>query len=178
MNRIFPPIAAALALTLTAAFAAPRDGAVAAMLALPPKYSNGILKVYGNGGNPQPAVWNIIARDKDNLGSIRRITVSGGQLIKDTASFNMGQMFRNDEYFYPQSIAVDSAQAFAIASKYAAANNTRLGSVNYSLVDQGPDVDPMWFLDCRNPAGKRIGKLSIIATNGRVVSANGFARSP
>lgn len=178
MNRIFPPIAAALALTLTAAFAAPRDGAVAAMLALPAKYSNGILKVYGDGGNPQPALWNIIARDKDNLGTIRRLTVSGGQLIKDTASFNMGQMFRNDEYFYPQSIIVDSDKAYSIAASYAAANNTRLGSVNYSLVDQGPDVDPMWFLDCRDASGKRIGKLSIIATNGRVVSASGFARSP
>jgi hypothetical protein len=158
--------------------AAPRDGAVAAMLALPPKYSNGVLKVFGNGGNPQPALWFIIARDKDNLGTIRKLTIANGRLIKDTPSGNFGQMFRNDGYLYPQSINLDSGDAFALAAKYAAANQKSLGAVDYSLVDQGANVDPMWFLVCRDARGKVIGRLQIVATTGAVVSQKGFDRAP
>jgi hypothetical protein len=155
-----------------------QGGAVAAMQALPVRYNNGILLVQGKGGTTHPEQWTIIARDLDNEGDITTLTIAGGQVVSEAPSLNLGQMFRQSGYINPPSIQFDSGSAFHTAENYAEANGKILASVNYSLVQKGEDVSPIWTLDCFDAAGKSLGHLQISATKGDVISHKGFNKSP
>lgn len=156
-----------------------RHGAVAAMLALPVKYNNGILKVSSaEEGNPNPSQWYIIARDTDTQGTIRSITVAGGQVIADSPSLNVGEMFRESAYISAVGLTFDSGDVFLKALSYATANNKSLGGVSYTLIKKGPDVAPIWDLKCYDPSNHYLGDLQVVATSGEVISHKGFSKTP
>jgi hypothetical protein len=149
-------------------------GALAAMQGVPFKYNNGILQVRGTGGTPQPAKWEILARPKDDGGTVAQLTMEDGQLVGEAPSFNPGQIFREDGYIFIPEIQIDSAAAFALAQKQATAVGLELGAVDYLLEKHGDDVDPAWTLTCYNPKGHKIGLLTVLATTGLVTVQKGF----
>lgn len=153
-------------------------GAVAAMLAVPIKFSNSILQVSGNHGDPNPSEWHIIARDTDTQGTIVSLRVAGGQVVAEAPSVNLGQMFREAGYLTAAGLTVDSGDAFLKALSYAVANGRTLGSVNYTLIRRGADVEPVWKLQCFDANGKHIGDMQVEATSGAVVWQHGFPKAP
>lgn len=153
-------------------------GAVAAMMAIDPKYVEGILVVTGRGGSPEPGQWVVVARDTDNLGVLHKITVADGQVISDVQSLNAYESFRQDVNINPQSVQVDSGQAFFIVQPIAAANQKIIGHVDYALTIRGKDAEPIWTLSCFDINGGYIGKVMLLASTGDVLDTPGFRERP
>lgn len=151
---------------------------MAAMRALPVKFDNGILQVSGSHGNPNPAEWRIIARDKDTQGTIVSLRVAGGQVVGQEPSLNVGQMFRDAGYLTAKGLGVDSGDAFLKAAAYAEANGKKLGNVSYTLIRPGVEVEPIWKLRCYDAAGRHIGDMQLGAMTGNVVKQQGFPKEP
>ncbi len=152
--------------------------AVAAMLAIDPKYTQGIVIVTGQGGTPEPKKWVISARDSDDLGTLHRITVADGQVISDVQSMNTFEALRQDVSIDPTQVQVDSGDAFLIAQPIAAANSKIIGRVDYALTIRGTDAAPIWTLNCFDLNGGFLGKVILLATTGTVLSTPGFKNSP
>jgi hypothetical protein len=152
--------------------------AVTAMLAIDPKYSQGIVLVTGKGGTPEPKQWVVVARDSDDLGTLHKITVADGQVIADVQSMNAYESFRQDVSIDPTQVQVDSGDAFLIAEPIAAANSKIIGHVDYALTVRGKDSAPIWTLNCFDLNGGFLGKVVLLATNGYVLSQPGFKNSP
>jgi len=153
-------------------------GAVAAMMAIDPKYIEGIVVVTGRGGSPEPGQWVVVARDTDDLGVLHKITVADGQVISDVQSLNAYESFRQDVNINPQEVQVDSGQAFFIAQPIAAANEKIIGHVDYALTIRGKDSAPIWTLNCFDINGGYIGKVIMLATTGDVLDTPGFRQQP
>lgn len=153
-------------------------GAVAAMLAIDPKYVNGIVLVTGRNGTPQPRKWVVVARDSDDLGTLHKLTVADSQVIADVQSMNAYESFRQDVSISPVSVQVDSGAAFQIAQPIAAANNKIIGHVDYALTIRGTDAAPIWTLNCFDINGGFLGKVVLLATTGAVLGQPGFRNSP
>jgi len=153
-------------------------GAIAAMMAINPKYTEGMVVVTARGGTPQPKEWTIVARDTDDLGVLHKLTVADGQEIADVQSLNAYESFRQDVNIDPAQVQVDSSQAFFIAQPIAAANQKIIGHVDYALTIQGKDATPIWTVNCFDINGVYIGKVVLLATNGAVLQTPGFANAP
>jgi len=154
------------------------NGAVNAMLAIAPKYIEGIVLVTGKNGRPQPKKWVVVARDSNDLGTLHKITVEDGQVVADAQSMNVFEALRQDVSINPQTVQCDSPAAFAIAERYAAANQKVIGHADYALTIRGTDAAPIWTVNCFSSQGFFIGKVVLLATTGSVVSHQGFANSP
>ena len=74
---------------------APTKGeAVAAMLAVPPKYAGGILEVTGQGGDPNPREWILQAWNTEDPGTVHKLTVRDDQFVSDSLSVNIFEAVR------------------------------------------------------------------------------------
>ncbi len=158
---------------------APTKGeAIAAMLALPPKYLDGILEISGQGGNPNPQSWVMQAWNTEDPGTVHQLTVRDDQFMSDTLSVNIYEAERKQINIPLTDVQIDSGSAYRIAEAYARANGKELGHVNYNLVVHAKRTPPVWTLDCFDAKGGRIGKLEILATTGSVQASPGFRVSP
>lgn len=153
-------------------------GAVAAMMAIDPKYTEGVVVVTARGGTPVPKQWTIVARDTDDLGTLHKITVDNGNVISDSLSLNTYESFRQDVNINPQQVQVDSDAAFLIAQPIAAANQQIIGHADYALTVRGKDAVPIWTINCFGMNGFFIGKVVLLATDGTVVETPGFKNQP
>ena len=158
--------------------APPPNSAVAAMMAIDPKYTEGIVLVTGRGGHPEPAQWVVVARDTDDLGTLHKITVADGQVIADVQSMNAFEAFRQDVNIDITQVQVDSGDAFMIAEPIAAANQKIIGHVDYALTTRGKDAAPIWTLNCFDINGSFLGKVILLSTTGNVLEHPGFQNSP
>lgn len=158
---------------------APTKGeAVAAMLAVPPKYVGGILEVTGQGGEPNPKEWIIQAWNTEDPGTIHKLTIRDDQFVSDSLSVNIYEAERKAVNIPLPGVLVDSGSAYRIARSYASANGKTLGRANYMLTTHAKRTPPVWTLDCFDAKGEHIGKLEILATSGAVAASMGFKVSP
>ncbi len=156
----------------------PPNWAVAAMLAIDPKYTEGIVVVTARNGTPEPPQWTVIARDSNDLGTLHVLTVADGQVINDKPSLNAYESFRQNVNIDPQQVQVDSGDAFLIAQPIAAANQKIIGHVDYALTVRGRDTTPIWTLNCFDLNGGYLGKVVLLATTGAVLETPGFRNRP
>ena len=158
---------------------APTKGeAVAAILAVPPKYADGILEIKGQGGDPNPREWILQAWNTEDPGTVHKLTVRDNQFVSDSLSVNIFEAVRKEINIPLAAVRVDSGSAYRIAQSYASANGKTLGRVNYGLTVQAKRTPPVWTLDCFDSGGSHIGKLEILATSGAVTASPGFKVSP
>jgi hypothetical protein len=153
-------------------------GAVAAMLAVPPKYADGILEVIGKGGSPNPKEWVLQAWNTEDPGTVHKLTVVGDQFVSDSLSVNLYEAERKEINIPMSAAGIDSGGVWDIARSYAAANGATLGQVDYLLTCHAKRTPPVWTAECRDAAGKTLGKLEILATTGAVRSSPGFKQAP
>ncbi len=158
---------------------APTKGeAVAAMLAVPPKYAGGILEVTGQGGDPNPREWILQAWNTEDPGTVHKLTVRDDQFVSDSLSVNIFEAVRKEINIPLPAVKLDSGGAYRIARSYASANGKSLGRVNFVLTVHAKRTPPVWALDCFDSGGSPIGKLEILATSGAVTASPGFKVSP
>lgn len=157
---------------------AAKGGAIAAMLAVPPKYLGGILEITGNGGEPNPQEWVLQAWNTEDPGTVHKLTVREDQFVSDALSVNLFEAERREINIPLQDVRVDSAGAFRIADSYASANGKALGRVNFILTVRAKHTPPIWTLECFDAKGSALGKLEIEATSGAVTASAGFKVRP
>ncbi len=155
----------------------PANWAVSAMMAIDPKYMDGIVLVTGKGGTPEPREWVVVARDSNDLGVLHKLTVADGQVIADVQSLNAYESFRQDVNIPVEQVQVDSGAAFLIAQPIAAANQKIIDHVDYALTIRGKDATPIWTLNCFDYKNGFLGKVVLLATNGAVLETPGFRNS-
>lgn len=155
-----------------------RGEAVAAMLAVPPKYADGILEVTGQAGAPNPKEWVLQAWNTEDPGTVHKLTVVDDQFVSDVLSVNLFEAERKEINIPLPGLRVDSGAAYRIAEKYATANGKTLGHVNYSLSVRAKRTPAIWTLECFDQKGAHIGKLEILATSGEVSASPGFKATP
>ncbi len=153
-------------------------GAVAAMLAVPPKYADGILEVTGRDGSPNPKEWTLQAWNTEDPGTVHKLTVVGDQFVSDALSVNIYEAERKEINIPMSAVGIDSGGVWEIARSYAAANGTTLGRVDFMLTCHAKKTPPVWTAECHDPAGKPLGKLEILATSGTVRNFSGFKNAP
>lgn len=153
-------------------------GAVAAMMAIDPKYTEGVVVVTARGGTPEPKEWLVVARDTNDLGTLHKITVANGNVISDSLSLNTYESFRQDVNIDPEQVQVDSDAAFLIAQPIAAANGQIIGKADYALTVRGKDAAPIWTINCFGMNGFFMGKVVLLATDGTVLETPGFKNQP
>jgi len=153
-------------------------GAVAAMLAVPPKYADGILEVTGRGGSPNPKEWVLQAWNTEDPGTVHKLTVAGDQFLSDSLSVNIYAAERKEINIPMSAVGIDSGGVWEIARSYAAANGATLGQVDYLLTCHAKRTPPVWTAECRDAAGKTLGKLEILSTSGTVRNFSGFKKVP
>ena len=136
------------------------------------------MKVSADDGDPDPQQWYFVAYRGNPDGGLFSIVVADGRIIQERASLNLGELFRTPSPIALKRIVVDSPDAFAIALSYAEANGKKLETVSYVLQQRGRAAIPVWEVWCYNPGGRQIGYLEIAATDGTVLSNEGFKRRP
>ena len=158
---------------------APTKGeAVAAMLAVPPKYAGGILEATGQGGDPNPKEWILQAWNTEDPGTLHKLTVRDDQFVSDSLSVNIYDAMRKEINIPLAAVRVDSGSAYRVAQAYASANGKSLGRANFQLTVHAKRTPPVWTVDCFDTGGAHIGKLEILATTGAVTASPGFKVSP
>ncbi len=75
-------------------------------------------------------------------------------------------------------MTIDSTGAWNIAAKYAAANGKVLGNASYALEQKGRSASPIWSVWCYDPNVSYLGLLTILASDGTVLTSEGFPKSP
>ena len=149
-----------------------------ALAVLPQKYTANVMKVSADDGNPDPPQWYFLAYRGSSDGGLFSITIADGKILQEKVSLNLGQLFKNPSPIAIDRIEVDSSAAFEIARGVANANGKRLGAVSYILLQKGASAVPLWQIWCYTPSGGYFGYLEIAATDGTVLSTDGFSRRP
>jgi hypothetical protein len=73
-------------------------------------------------------------------------------------------------------VKINSAEAAGIAAQFTLHNGKLLGSIRYELLKV--DAVPVWRLTCAAQDGNPLGTIVLHATNGTVISFDGFASCP
>ena len=146
------------------------DGPGRVIRALPPRYSRSVLWLSADNGKPTPPAWYIIARDQTRQGLPTDITVSRGRIISNAPSLNARARIKGLSPISIGRIGINSTNAWNMARLTYFERGQRLGSVNYSLQQQGRDASPVWSVWCFDRSGRYIGFLSILASTGAVIS--------
>ena len=103
----------------------------------------------------------------DATGLPTNITVSRGRIISERPSLNARARIKGLSPISIGRIGIDSTNAWNMARQFSFERGRRLGSVNYSLQQQGRDASPVWSVWCYDRSGRYIGFLSILASTGR-----------
>lgn len=168
--RIFLSILLLTFGSLSFAPAGDRDGAIAAMQALPQRFQNGILRLSADEGQPNPQIWYLVARDMSEDAPPRNFTVSAGQVTSQRVALNLRTLLNRPSPINLANVQVDSRDAWDLAQKFSSDQGRRLGSVSYLLQQEGRNAVPIWTVWCYAPDGRYIGVVSFLATNGAIVS--------
>ena len=169
------PLLLLLSFTFVTSFVASaedKEGAVAAMRALPQRFQSGVLRLSADEGRPNPATWYLVARDMGEDAAPRNFTVVDGQVTSQRVALNLRTLVDRPSPISLDRVQVDSRDAWDIAAKFSSDQGRRLGSVSYLLQQQGRNSAPIWTVWCYEPNGRYIGVVSFLATTGAITSSN------
>ena len=146
--------------------------------ALPAKFKNGIMKISADNGTPEPPEWYVTAKNRDKDGLSHSITVVKGQITSEKPTLNLRGILQDAAPINLSKVTIDSTGAWNIAAKYAAANGKVLGNASYALEQKGRSASPIWSVWCYDPSVSYLGLLTILASDGTVLTSEGFPKSP
>jgi hypothetical protein len=161
---------AVLAPTTHAASPPNRDGAVAAMRALPSRYQTGIFRVTGDDARPNPTSWTIITRNTLRGGSTMSVRVSRGQILSERVTINPRTLLRDSSPISVHRVRIDSGDAWQRAQRHFSNRGQRLAAADLVLRKRGPNAAPIWSITGFQSSGRRIGSVSLLASTGAIVA--------
>lgn len=152
--------------------------ALVALAAVPPDYADAVVKLSADNAHPDPGTWYAMAFKGGLGGSLHSIAVSGGEVVQNEPSLNIGTLVRNHTAIDTARVAIDSPQVYALAQTYCAANNAVMTSASFVLTQAGKGAVPLWEIWCYDAGENQLGYLKLSAVDATVLSTEGFANTP
>lgn len=133
-----------------------------------------MLHLFGENGLPQPQVWRVIARDRQN--AVREFYVSKGAIIAEGI---IPPERANGISGTPLPIArlnIDSNAAFTKAELAARTARVGFDRLHYQLRCLELSTNAAWFITLVDAQGGRVGEISIGASTGTILTQNFFPK--
>jgi len=161
-----------LALFPTLVGAAEGNSVLSAFHALPVQFQDGVVRVSADDARPDPTIWYFTSRKNDRRGLLTNLNVSHGQILSERPSINPRSLLTGASAISWRRIQCDSTDAWRLAQEFANRRSRTLASVSFVLEQRGRDAAPIWSVWCYDPSGRYIGFMSILATNGSILSTD------
>lgn len=137
---------------------------------------NKVIEVDGRVGAPQPAVWKIVMDDPGARGGVREFEVQNGRVSSERTPVHAYSGTADEAVMDFKRLNLDSAGAFVIANKEAAAARIGFDSVDYTLRCGDANNAPVWILKLVDDKKQNVGTIQISADSGQVVRREGFGQ--
>jgi hypothetical protein len=154
------------------------NGALENLLALPPEFRDGALKLSADNCEPNPERWYIAAKSAAKDGGYHNIEMAAGQVLSNKRALGLFQSLGSNKPISIDKVRFDSRDAFDIAQRYANANSKTIASTSMALTQQGEGSAPIWSVWCYAPDGSYFGQMQFLATDGSVISNDAFPKKP
>lgn len=133
-----------------------------------------MLHLYGENGLPQPSVWRVIARDRQN--AVREFYISKGAIIAEGVIPPAKANGISGTPLPMQRLNIDSDAAFAKAEQAARAAKVGFDRLHYQLRCLELSTNAAWFITMVDPQGVRVGEVSVGASTGTVLTQTWYRR--
>lgn len=154
------------------------SSALRALKALPPEQSRRVAIIEGRQGTPAPDQWHFLVYDPAQENGLLELVVAGKQIVASHSVSQFADELKPEDVVGFEGVQVDSDRLYQLAERYAVANLLKLAGVNYRLDRNGAGAVPVWKITCLDEGGRQLAVLRVLATNGAVISNEGFAFSP
>jgi hypothetical protein len=144
--------------------------ALAALQAIPGEYQDSVVKLSCTGAAPNPAQWHALAYDGEIGDAPRNIVISAGEVVSNSLSAKIGTMLAHQTGISLGNVLVDSPTAFEAAAILCQTKGQELASADMTLTQPGDGATPVWDIVCYSSSGKKIGRVSISASDAATLS--------
>ncbi len=133
-----------------------------------------MLQLTGENGLPQPPIWRVIARDRQN--AVQEFYVSKDAILSEGPIPPFKANGISGTPLPMHRLNIDSSEAFAITER--AARTARIGfdRVHYQLRCLELSPNAAWFVTLVDPAGNRVGEVSVGASTGAILTQQWFVQ--
>lgn len=129
-----------------------------------------VLSVTGAEGNPQPARWRIVLRDRAQGGE-RQLDVANGQIVSDQPANASGLTTAIET----SKLNLDSSGAYSVAAHTAETSHVLFDYVSYTLRNDARG-NPTWIVTLETNARQHAGTIHIGANRGNITRVEGMYR--
>jgi hypothetical protein len=144
--------------------------ALAALQAVPGEYQDSVVKLSCTAASPNPAQWHALAYDGEIGDAPRNIVISAGEVVSDSLSAKIGTMLAHQTGITLGNVMVDSPIAFEVAAAQCQAKGHEMAAADMVLTQPGEGATPVWAITCIDSSGKKIGQVSLSASDGAILS--------
>lgn len=172
------PLIFAAAGMLSSSWAQEPRSALQALKVLSRSDAANVTRIVAREGNPSPGRWHFIVYDGAAQRGFRECVVAEGELVASREVSQFADRLKLEDVVGASVLKVDSDKAAKLAQEYAQANQMQVASVDYDLAKEGVKAVPVWKVSCLDEEGALLGELSVTATQGAVISHDGFLLEP
>jgi len=133
-----------------------------------------MLHLYGENGVPQPQVWRVVARDRQN--AVREFFVTKGEIVAEGVIPPAKANGISGTALPMARLAIDSDAAFTKAEQAARTAGIGFDRLYYQLRCLELSNNAAWFITLLDAKGMKVGELSVGASTGTVLTQNWFRR--
>ncbi|MDB6174785.1 MAG: hypothetical protein JWL59_4096 [Chthoniobacteraceae bacterium] len=137
-----------------------------------------LTRIVAREGNPGPERWHFIVYDGAAPRGFRECVVTGGEIVASREVSQFADRLKVEDVVGGGVLKIDSDQLAELAQEYAQVNQVEIVSLDYDLTKAGEKAVPVWKLSCLDEKGIAFGELSVTATQGVVISHDGFLEEP
>lgn len=137
-------------------------------------YMPRMLHLFAENGIPQPQVWRVIARDRQN--AVREFYVSKGTIVSEGIIPPAKANGISGTPLPVQRLAIDSDAAFAKAEKAARSAKVGFDRLFYQLRCLELSNNAAWFIVLVDAQGAKVGEVSVGASTGSVLTQSWYPR--
>lgn len=149
-----------------------------ALKLLPEDQAENIVRIEAREGNPAPERWYVLTYDAAVENGLREFVVSGNEIAVSRSLSQFLQSAAPEDVVGGALVKVDSDELANLVLQYGEANHLPVVKINYTMLREAGNPEPVWKLSCLDESGKKIAGLVVNAGNGSVVSHDGFAALP
>lgn len=159
------------------AFAAVNVSALEALKFLPREQRKQVARIEGRDGELSPDRWHILVFDGASENGVREFVIADATVVATRAVSQFVESLSSEQVF-GEAVKFDSIRAADVAQEFGRVNEVRIARIDYELRKDGAKGVPLWRLTCYDREGQQLGLLTLTATNGSVISHQGFERAP
>ncbi len=133
-----------------------------------------MIHLFGEHGVPQPAVWRVIARDRQN--AVREFYISKGAIVAEGVIPPAKANGISGTPLPMNRLNIDSDAAFTKAEQAARAAKVGFDRLHYQLRCLELSTNAAWFITMVDAQGIRVGEVSVGASTGTVLTQAWYPR--